>query len=550
MFFVTNYGCDFMSSKRRVGNSKEVKDRKDGKKTPNPEAGAPLVESLREKLDEFDRTSIEYEKRMVDLYWRLFHGEALEPEIEKLEAENREFVSSFGYASLLKENLQNASDLDKRELEVRYASLMVNNVKGHPEVVPVMHAAGRAQYDFRVTVDGEELSEGDVAKTLATCEDPERREQVWLAQEQSLALAQHKLEVAKTLNKATLSTEGRETYAHLVLETQDATTDNLRSMIENFENRTSQIFQSFVEQLKSFFGISKILPHDLNFYVRKYLSGIKGDVLPKSGSHALEMLKSTLGAMGFSDVHGSAFLDVKAIDKEPFTFDIDGGPNHLPEECAIRIGPGIKDYRVFINPKLSPTGIDFTRTVLLEGGRVVHYYALDELKTRDAFKWDSDCMRHALAMLFDSILEDEKWLRDIAGLETSEAQTLSKMLKMKKLSMARKLAADALFEIKLYLGEEPGTAFREVAEMFAGSKIEYEVEKRWAWHPHLAYNPAGQLSYILGYLTYEIIADDMMSRFGTLVHPKAAEYLVDNLYTGYEVPWPERLKKITGRSLD
>jgi hypothetical protein len=215
----------------------------------------------------------------------------------------------------------------------------------------------------------------------------------------------------------------------------------------------------------------------------------------------------------------------------------------------MRAGPGAFDYRIAVNPEISASGIEYMRTVLLETGRAVHYYGLDRLETRGAFKWDSDCVRNAVAMLFASAASEEKWLRDIAGLDAREAKTLSAMMEYNSIHMGRRLAADALFEMSLYFGDEPSNSYRAIQELFHGGPIDHQIERAWAWHPYLALNPGGQMSYMLGYLLYELMRKDMLQRYGTLLHPDAAAHIIDTYFTGHETGWPRRFGSIAIRDL-
>ncbi len=505
-----------------------------------------MKRSLRARLQAFDRKSAGYDRRTADAFWRFCHGKGTEEQFSLAMQEKAKFVSESGYPELLRENLQAPDPRDRREITVRHNALLVSSVKA--KAGKALHEAGKAQYQFRVKVGGEELDMGAVSRILSTSEDRKLRERVWRTQEQSLELAPSKESLASELNRASRQ-EGSPTFIDLLMRVNDTTADHVRRLIRLFEAETSMDAKSFRKELTGFSGLKRLKPWDVPFYMTRYLGRIAGDAVPKDPKAAMGMLKRTLKAMGFARIHGKAYLKPSDIDRPPFTFDIAGGEGYAPEQCSMNIAPGVEDYRVFINPDLSPTGLSFMRTLLLEAGHVLHYDALNRLKTRNAFKWDNDSMRHAIAMLFDSLMEDEKWLRDVAGLGAREASELSKLLRMKKLMMARGLAADTLFEAMLYLGEEPGAAFREVQELFAGKKIRYQVERHWAWHPHLAYNPGGQLSYTLGYANSLLIAKDMRSRFGSLVDKRAAEYLVDNHFTGYEVPWVRRMSGLTADML-
>jgi hypothetical protein len=517
------------------------------KPAPEPEKKPPAEQSLRERLDEFDEESWAYDLAVSEHYWQMFRGASFGgTDIQTLQNRKDEFIASSGYVELIKAELPKAEGLDRRELELRNNALLVGSVRSHPAVHRTMNVAIQAQRDFTVMVKGQRFPEPQVADLLATCGDPLMRQAVWDSQKQAMSLAPLKRMLANALNQVSTAAHGKKSYAHVLLETQDSSPEQLQSLIETFGRSTSKAVAHLKDFISKFYKLETLPLHDLGFYMGKWFSRIKGDFLPKDGKHPLEALKLTLKLMGFSPEHGG--LEPDSIDKKPFTYDIGGGPGYFAEECAIRLAPGLKDFRVFINPELSPSGLDFTRTVFLESGRMIHFNALEGLQTRQAFKWDNDCMRHAIAMLFDSLLEDEKWLRDVAKVPSHESKTLSGMLRMKKLMMARRLVSYALFELKLYAGHEPAHAFAEVEEMFWGDK-DPEAGKRWAWHPHLALNPGGQMSYVLGYMICNIMANDIRSRFGSLLHPEVAAHLADNYFTGYEVPWPERLKRVTGKGI-
>lgn len=503
-----------------------------------------MNKQLRAKLQDYDRKALKLDKNIVALYWKGLHGEDVGRQFNEANGKKSDFTRQSGYPELLEANMGISDPRDARELKLRQDALIVDSIRSHPAAAEALESAAKAQSAFRVKVDGRELDEGEVARILNKSDDRNMREKVWRAQEQSLELAPVKQNVISSLNEATRQVCVQESFAGAVLEAQDSNPRLLTEVIIRFEEGTRGAKDAFMEEVRSFSGLPRLEPWDVPFYITGYLSSIKGDFLPRDGEHALALLRRTLGVMGFAGVHGRKYLDPESIGKPPFIFDVDSGEGYAMAECSIWAGPGAREFMVFINPERSPTGFDLTRTVFLESGHILHYQALEGLRTRLAFKYDSDCMRHALAMLFDSVTEDEKWLRDIAGLETKEAERLAGLLRMKKALMARRLAADALFETHLYtpIGVDEGALFRKVQEHFQGRKLDYEVEKRWAWHPDLAENPAGQIGYALGYMICGAIADDMRSNLGgSLLHPKAAERLVDKYYTGYEKPWKDRI---------
>jgi len=504
-----------------------------------------MNKQLRAKLRDFDRKLLEQDKRAMELAWKDLHGEeGAGRQYEEALARRSDFIRQSRYPELVETHIGISNPRDARELKLRSNALIVDAITSHPAARDTLAEAGGVQRNFIVKVGGKELGEGGVMRVLNKCEDRATREAVWGAMEQSLELAPLKQKVVSSLNEASQALASKKSFIEVVLGAQDSDPISLTRLILHFEASTRCARDSFMEDVRAFSGLSKLEPWDVQFYIAKYLSSIRGDFLPKEGASALALFKRTVGLMGFAGVHGRKYLDPESIGKPPFIFDVKDGEGYASAECSIWAGPGSREFMVFINPERSPTGFDLTRTVFLEGGHILHYQALERLRSRAAFKYDSDCMRHALAMLFDSITEDAKWLHDIAGLKTKEAERLSALLKMKKTHMARRLAADALFETHLYEPERlcEGDLFRKVQENFSGEKLNYDVEKRWAWHPGLVEYPAGQLSYHLGYLIYEAIAKDMRSELGgSIVHPRAAELLVDKYYTGYEKPWKERV---------
>jgi hypothetical protein len=520
-----------------------------GEKTEAPEETPGILS----KLDDFDKENMALQRRMVELQWKAAHGGNCDEEIASLGQENAELVERTGYVELVRNGLlsQPADNDTRRELELRYKQLQVSHVMSHPQVLENLQFAQMAQREFAVIIDQVPFTVNDVEQMLSAMDDPMMRLKASMAKDQSQVLCLPKLMLFRNLSEATRALEGRESFAHLLFETQDSTADGFSELIMSFEERTRASMRKLDAAVCKTFGLDAIPHRDANYYYSRFFNSIDTKALPKDASYALERVRMTLSAMGFGKVHGARFLNVDAIGMKPFTFSISGGEgvSQGQDEFAMRVAPGAFDYRVFVNPEMSASGLEYVRTVLLESARAVHFYALDRLEARDAFKWDSDCMRNAMSMLISSVVSEEKWLQDIAGLPPNEARILSRMMELNNLQMARRMASEALFEMSLFYGEEPMGAYRRIQEGFHGRGIDYEVERHWAWHPYLAKKPGAQIGYMQGYLIYELIRKDMLQKYGTLLHPEAAEHIIDNYFTGHRIPWPQRLKDLVERDL-
>lgn len=500
--------------------------------------GQPLPPSLRKRLDEFDRAKAALEHEGLDLAWRAMHGENVGKALKELEEKNIVLVASTGYVEMVRAGFPPATGLDRRELELRQRELLINEVRSFPDIGKLRYIALRMQDSLSVAIGSVSFSQNEIDQIISSCPDSSLRADAVVAKEKSReALGPSKLALSSGLNDVARELSGRESYAHLLLEAQDSDVSELRRMILSFEGRTRDMMGALTSAVCRTLGLGSISYPERDFHYNQYFSAANPGSIPINPAYALEKLRLTLRAMGFS---GFDF----EIDKPPFTLDISGGKGYSTEECAMRAAPGIKDYRVFVNPEVSPSGVEYNRTVLLETGRAVHFNALERIEARDAFKWDSDCMRSAIAMLFGSVTSEEKWARDIAGLHPDDARVLSTMMRFSNMYMARNLATNALFELDLYAGETPEAAYRKACELFHGAPISEPVERHWAWHPYLASNPGGQLGYALGYFIYEMIREDVTERFGSLLHEGVAQYLSENYMTGHASPWPKRLEDI------
>ena len=512
---------------------------------------APQAEQndLLSKLDAFDAELAKMESEAVELKWQELHGKDVGQAFSELGNRNGQLVQRTNYPELVGNGILAESDPDvRRELELRFKQLMVSHVMSLPDVNELMAEVRREQFSFLVSMDGvQAYSPHEIEQILSASDDPFLRMKASMGKEQSIAMAGPKLLVVRFLNNASQMLMGRKSFAHLLLESQDTDLDGVSDLIMDFEERTRSSMRALEGAVCTSMGI-KSLPHrDRAYFISRYFNAIDTNVLPKDPAFAMAKLRETFERMGFKKVHGGVYLDPAQLGTKPFTYSISGGEGYAEQECALRAAPGTFDYKVFINPEVSASGLEYLRTLLLESGRVAHYYGMDRLETRNIFKSDSECVKNAVAMLISSVASEEKWLRDVAGLPEHEARLLSGMMEYNNLVMARNLASDALFELGLYLGKEPGSHYRIVQELFHGSPIDYEVEKTWAWHPYLALKPGSQLTYIVGYLLYELIRQDMLMTYGTLLHPDVATHLVDNYFTGQKVPWAERFKSVAAR---
>ena len=505
-----------------------------GVKTDNP---------FRDKLDKFDAAVAGLESKSLDLRWRMFHGEDTSAELQELGMANARLVAESGYIDVVESAVANAEGPDKRELEIRNRAIMLNKVRSHPEVSELMYIAHGTQNSFMPEIDGTPLSMGDIKGIQTSSPDQLLRAKAYYTRMQAHEkLGKIKMALVTALNTYTPELTGQPTYSHLVLDTQDTTTAVLYSHLVGYEKGSRNVLEKVYAGVRESFGIKNIPPEDRDFLVHQYIGGLADEILPRD--KLLPALKRTLELMGFGKIHGEKFIE--SIDKPPFRISLVSGEQYAPEECAMRAAPGVDDYRVFINTDLEGSDMDIMRTLLLESGRAVHFYALNKLETRNTFKWDADCVRHAVAMLFGSVTSDEKWLREIAGLRDDEAKYLASAYMLKTVLMKREIAAEALFELQLYHGENPVHAYHGVMERFEGTKLDPSAGLMWAWHPYTAINPCGNLSYSLGLLIHDVFSESVLSRFGTFLDPRVAEYMVDNFFSGMEIPWQDRIKKLSG----
>ncbi|HSB47764.1 MAG TPA: hypothetical protein VLD37_07170 [Candidatus Bilamarchaeum sp.] len=506
------------------------------------EGGRPPT-GIREELDKFDLAASALEARMLDAKWQALHGKDTSLEMQEIAAENARLVGESGYAELVRSNLPAATGPDQRELALRANAITLGRIRSQPDVSQLLGIAYEAQSAYAPLIDGVPFPGEGLKNMVAFCPDSLLRAKAYYARAQAHEeLGQVKLALVTALNHYSSELEGKPTYSHAVLDAQDATPALLYSHISGYEKGSRPVLEKIYAGIRESFGLKRIPPADRNFLVEQYIGGPIAEIFPPE--MLLPALKRTLSLMGFGKIHGEKFIE--DIDKPPFSISLVCGPRFAREECAMRAAPGTPDYRVFINADLERSDIDLMRTLLLESGRMVHFFALDRLPARSAFKTEAECMRHAVAMLFGSVVSDEKWLRDVAMLSAEDAEYLSGAFMLKQVMMKRELAAEALFELKLYHGENPVTAYQETAEIFEGEGMEVDVGLMWANHPYTAINPCGNLTYALGLMMHEVLAESVLSRYGTFLDERVALYMVDNFFTGNEMPWNERLRKIAG----
>ncbi|RMF28490.1 MAG: hypothetical protein D6759_15715 [Chloroflexi bacterium] len=166
----------------------------------------------------------------------------------------------------------------------------------------------------------------------------------------------------------------------------------------------------------------------------------------------------------------------------------------------------------------------------------------------------------AIAMLMGRLTQDPRWLREVVGVPTAEAEALTPRLhdrlRRQLLIFLRWALVMVHFERAFYADPDRP----DLNVLWWDLKARYQLlpppegrdQPDWAAKYHIAMAPVYYHNYILGEVLASQLRDTIEHSFGHLVNqPHAGEFLREAIFApGSRWNWQETVQRATGRPLD
>ncbi len=511
-----------------------------------------MERSIRKKLDRFDRKEAEITTKRGKMIWSNWHGEG--PGNKDLKVAGEELAAlprSEDYYKTLRSAMQSAGPKEKREIELRLSEALYNAVMRDPEINAAKEEVAREIGAFRYVIAGVEMTKDEIVDRWQN-EDGNFSKAIYREYlEQSAKLKGKILGLVMLINKksreygAELGLDVK-TFVDVIMLRNDMVDIIVKSGFERLLYSTSNI-SGFLDNIKDAFGLLEINPLNDIMAVNQFYSRMGFWEAFPTGEMSLGLFKHVLYLSGFGK-----YFDVTNFGNAPHTLEVTADPANGLGEGALRLAKGHPEYLALVNPFNSSNPRAFTAAVFHEGGHILHYDGLDRNDRPDFLKTDTEAVREGMAMVVETLLADPYVLHEMSGAQEAELDNIVLMSRFLDATRMREFVAGALLEMELYANPKGAieSAYLKLVEQHSISGRvsgipDEALAGAWAADELLVFQPGARIEYAIGYGIVSAVMGSLATvGGGTMVHNDTARILHEYCYSGLEVPWELRIKKL------
>ena len=402
---------------------------------------------------------------------------------------------------------------------------------------------------FRPTVDGRRFTDNEIHEILDTSDDVSRREDVWRAsKEVGHAVAQRVRDLVRTRNEVALSL-GFADYYRMSLELQELSEEWLFEKLGELEELTRAPFAAWKEgvdtELKRRFNASKVMPwHYADPFFQE---------APREGSVDLDPF---LRPIDPAEASVKTF-EGWGIDIRPVIDKSDIFPRDLKSQHAFCLDVDRTGKNVRILANVVP-GERWTTVMLHESGHAAYDISFNKRMPYLLRRPTHIFVTEAIAIMCGRFARDPAWLRDIAGVPSSDVAQLGDSLERanaaESLQFARWGLVMAHFERDLYADPEGDLDERWWDHVERLQMIERPDDVPvggWASKIHLAVAPVYYHNYLLGEMLASQLSHTMQKECGGVIGSRSAgEFLTERVFrSGAFMRWDALIEEATGTGL-
>lgn len=524
------------------------------------EPGSGFSKSTRAALESFDEKEAELYGNQTRMMWANWHGIS---NYDKLEALGRELAAlpeKEGYYRTLARAVSEAgTDSEKREAYARQREALYNAVVRDPRLMDAREKAHKELDSFRFEFSGQELVASEMVslwQSLSESEPVLSRAIYMEYLRQSASLRQISLDVARAANM--LSAEAGEKVGIKIRTFADVILARNEMAPIDFKSRVGQLLQSvqnmgeFLDQIAESAGVRASPLNDLRL-VSQFLanSGVLS-IYPQSFPGNLGYFKHILDMCGyFGEVHGEPYLDLESFGQAPYSIDLELGLAAGSEEGALRYGKGNREYVAGINPGTKQDPRQYLAALAHEIGHVLHYDGMDRSEGPRFFKTDTEAFREGMALVVESLISDPRAIAELGDFSRDDANLVYLTSKFLDNTRMRDFAIRGMTELALYTMEPD-----DVGEIYAQLLREFPVSPNldvsdkllgnsWGAAITMATRPGAAMEYAMAYsIASPVLSSLSVMGGGSPVSQTTATMMAEYCYTGFEVPWRKRLRKM------
>ncbi len=303
--------------------------------------------------------------------------------------------------------------------------------------------------------------------------------------------------------------------------------------LDAFEQATRPTYQALLARVARDLGIERVEPWDFDFWFRTQ-EGAVADAYPLD--KGLPRIRALASGMGFK------------VNSLPITVTIYDVPTG---GVAFPIRPPY-EARLLSNPF---GGARFYSTLFHEYGHTLHATHIRPDLPLTFLTLDEQPATEGVAETLGHFAYDRRFLAREGGVNPEQAAALERLGKLQQLLwLRRSVGANAYAEVQAYLDLEADldSVFAASYRRFVG--VELPPGDYAGTRDLYGTSPLYYSAYLYANMIATQLREAMRREFGTedlSQEPRVAEWLTRHFYaTGRSVPWPEKVRRATGRPLD
>lgn len=386
--------------------------------------------------------------------------------------------------------------------------------------------------EHRAVLDGEEKTNEQLRDVLRYSADRAERERAWRA---LYAVGEKMADGVRSLvrmrNEHARSL-GYRSFYEMKFELNDLDVEEIEKLLKRLDRLSRKPYREYLEERKAALGVERLEPWDMSYDPERVEEEMK-EFFPKAALEA--RIKDSYQKMGFD------------IDALGVVCDLEPRPNKSQHAYSFAIDPPV-DVRILANLN---DGFLTARTLFHEFGHAVYS------KHVPAEPWDmrddaGGPMTEGMGQFFGRVVEDERWLRDVAGAPAELVSRFGAHARKKNLYRLRFTLALLRFERAMF--ESPSRDLNklwwDLVEKTVGVARRDEVFP-WGGIVHFTTHPV----YLQNYLLADMICDSLWEHVeenagGVVGSARLASYLDETFFRhGAAKPWRKLYRKALGKKL-
>jgi hypothetical protein len=386
---------------------------------------------------------------------------------------------------------------------------------------------------FRFDVRGMKLTLTALTGLIDSSADRSLREEAFRARPQVAAHTQAAIVRALSLIDSIGRQQGFANGAASGLANSSLEPRQVLQDLNTFEQATRPAYLAILAQVKADLRIDRVEPWDIDYWLRQQERLAGSNAWPKE--KGLERLRELMRGIGFA--FDSLPIDIKIweVPTGGITF-----PVRPPFEA-----------RLLSNPF---DGSQFYNVLFHEYGHAVNATLMRPDLPIVFLRGDETPLGEGLAETMGYYATDRHWLERAAGVSASEAARLERVGIMQQLLWLRRtIALNAYAEISQYLDRRANldSLYAATYQRFVG--VALPPGNWFATRDMFATGPLYFQSYLYANMIAAQLREAMRREFGVedlTAEPRVAGWLTTHFYApGASIPWPEKVRRATGRPL-